>query len=156
MAEYTGASIKNISMVKASDVFINDLVSVVGTVNVTALAIAKDGVLKIGTILRTLDGGENWETLSTPAYIAGVYDDEAEVYFEGHIYKSTVAANESAPQTGDWEDLGEWGANGILKETLTETKRTSVLVLGSAKGKYLVDLDSYLKVQLFKNKLFIK
>lgn len=156
MGDYVGKSINNISMVKASDIFVNDLISVVGTVNVPTLTNPEDTVLKIGTILRTLDGGENWETLSTPAYTAGVYDDEAEVYFRGHIYKSTVDNNETAPQTANWEDLGEWGANGILKETLTETKRTSILVIGAAKGKHLVDLDSYLKEQLFKNKLFIK
>ncbi len=155
MDEYTGASIANISMVKASDVFVNDLVSIVGTVNVPA-SITAGNVLKIATILRTLDGGENWETLTTPTYVAGVYDDEAEVYLDGHIYKSNIPANETAPKTGDWEDLGEWGANGILKEPLTETKKASVLVLGSVKSKYLQNLDSHLKAQLFNNKLFTK
>lgn len=155
MNNYTGASVTNISMVKASNVFVNDVVSIVGTVNVPA-SITAGNALQIGTILRTLDGGENWETLTTPTYVAGVHADDAEVYLDGHIYKSNVPNNETAPQSGDWEDLGEWGANGILKEPLTETKKASVLVLGSAKSKYLKNLDSHLKAQLFNNKLFTK
>jgi len=78
------------------------------------------------------------------------------VYFEGHIYKSLVADNETAPNEGDWNDLGAWDANGVLYNDLTESKKTTVVVTGSVKENYLHGSDEFLVATLFKNKIIAK
>lgn len=151
---FTGSSIQNITKIKQSDVFSNIQQTVVGMVNVPVLA---DGeALALATLLTSNDGGLTWDSLTTPAYVAGTYAVDDEVYYEGHIYKNTVLDNTALPTDPSWTDLGAWDANGVLYNDLTESKKTTVVVTGEIKQKYLIGNDSFLQVALFKNKIIAK
>lgn len=152
---FTGQNVQNITKIKQSDVFIKVHQTVIGTVAVPANLPAGDA-LKMGTLLRTNDGGLTWESLTTEPYAAGTYQADEEVYHNGHIYKSLTADNVTTPNTNSWADLGAWNPNGILYTDITETKKTTIVVTGDQKGKYLHGLDEYLKAQLFTNKLLVK
>lgn len=153
---FTGANVANITKVKQSDIFKNVIQTVVGTVAVPVLA--EGEALKMGTLLSSSDGGVSWSSRTTEDYDAtnAPFALDVEVYFEGHIFKSTAAANETVPGAGDWEDLGAWDANGILYNDITENKKTTVVVTGDVISKQLTGLDEHLKITLFKNKLIVK
>lgn len=155
MKQVTGANVNNITKIRQSDVFLGESTKVVGTVNVPA-NLQEGDALKIGTLLHSSDGGDTWNT--RPALFDGTAEQDEVVYFEGHTYKSTAAdANTNLPSTGtDWDDLGEWNANGVLYNDITSTTRTTVVVTSSLKEKYLTDYDANLKATLFNNKLFVK
>jgi hypothetical protein len=151
---FKGTNVEKITKVKQSDIFLQVDQTVVGTVNVPT---ADDfEVLPMGTLLHSDDGGITWDSLTTPIYVAGVHALDTEVYHEGHIYKSTAADNETVPGAGDWDDLGVWDANGVLYIDITETRKTTVVVTGALKAKYLGGYDEFLRKQLFQNKLLIK
>ncbi|WP_320034801.1 hypothetical protein [Halarcobacter sp.] len=153
MKQYTGANVANITKIRQSDVFIGNTITVVGTVTVPTLA---DGeALKLGTLLRSLDGGLTWDV--KPATFDTSADTDDIVYYEGKTYKSTADGNANLPSTlADWENLGDWDANGILYNDITTTSKTTVVVTASAKGKYLQGFDEFLRPIMFKNKLFVK
>lgn len=151
---FTGKSIANVTKRTQSDIFIQVTQTVVGLVRVPN--IDNFEVLPMGTLLNTQDGGLTWDSLTVPTYEAGSYALDAEVYLEGHIYKSTVADNVTSPVGGDWEDLGVWDANGALYSDITESGKTTVVVTGALKEKCLGGYDEFLRTQLFKNKLILK
>jgi hypothetical protein len=155
MSTFTGKSIADITKLKQSDVFNKVDQTVVGLVSVPAGLIAGDAV-PMGTLLLTSDGGKTWSTRTTPDYAAGSYALDDEVYYEGHIFKSTAAANVTVPGVGDWTDLGAWNANGILFNDLTESKNTTVVVTGTVAKKTLSGYDEFLHVVLFNNKIIVK
>lgn len=157
MGEFTGANVQNVTKRRQGEVFTNVVQTVVGTVTVPANLSAGDA-LKMATLLTSIDGGVTWKSLETAAFSAddAPYPADAEVYFKGHIYKSDVANNANEPDVADWTDLGEWNANGVLYSDITEDKKTTVMVTGNAVAKYLIGLDDYLKVILFKNKIIAK
>lgn len=156
MAIFTGANVENITKVKQSDVFTKVDQTVVGMVTVPQAMIDADGAMPLATLLTSTDGGLTWSALTTPAFEVDSYAVDDEVYYEGHIWKSTAPTNTTTPGNGDWTDLGEWNANGVLYNDLTESKKTTVLVTGTVKEKYLVGNDSFLRVTLFNNKIIAK
>lgn len=157
MPGFIGANVADITKIKQSDVFLDGVSQkIVGLVNVPQSVIDADEVLPLGTLLRTEDGGATFSPLTVAAYEAGSFSVNDEVYFEGHIYKSTADTNTTPPTTGDWDDLGTWDANGILYNDLSESKKTTVVVTGGVKEKYLKGCDAFLKVSLFKNKILVK
>lgn len=154
----TGSSVQNITKVTQSDVFTEVQQTVVGDVTVPEAMITADGAMPLGTLLTSTDGGLTWNSLTTPAYDAAdaPYADAAQVYFEGHIFTSTVANNNTVPNAGDWTDEGAWDANGVLFNDLTESRKTTIVVTGTAKQKHLVGHDSFIQATLFKNKIIAK
>lgn len=153
MYDYEGANANKITLVKASDVFLKVTQKVVGTVTVPVLT---DGeALKLGTLLRSDDGGETWKP-RPELYEAGSFANGDTVYFEGHTFTSTADGNTNATDGADWTDNGKWNPNGVLYTDLFETGKAAVVVTGDMKGKHLGDYDSYLKTQLFDNKLLVK
>lgn len=155
MKNLTGSNIVNISLLKQSDVFTKTIQTISGVVNVPE-SLSEGDALKIGTLLKSDDAGATWNTLLAPAYAAGSFDTDEEVYFQGHIFKCDTDANTNSPDGANWTDLGAWNPNGILANHITATQKTTVVITGSAKGKHLVNLDDYLKVQLFTNKLLVR
>lgn len=155
MSNLVGKNITNITKIRQSDVFLGESTKVVGTVNIPE-NLKEGDALTIGTLLHTSDGGDSWHT--RPPLFEGTAIQDEEVYYQGHIYKSTAAEeNTNLPTTGtDWEDLGEWDVNGVLYNDITSTTKTTVIVTGSLKEKYLTDYDANLKSKMFKNKLFVK
>lgn len=151
---YTGKNIANITKVKQSDIFLQVTQTVVGTVNIPNTDNFE--VLPMATLLHSDDGGVTWDSLTTPTYEAGAHALGAEVYHEGHIFKSTTADNSTVPGAGDWDDLGVWNPNGVLYIDITETRKTTVVITGALKAKYLEGYDEFLRTQLFNNKLLIK
>ncbi|NOQ31511.1 MAG: hypothetical protein GQ570_10340 [Helicobacteraceae bacterium] len=153
----TGASIANVTKVKQSDIFSDQKQTVVGVVAISAALISAEEPLKMGTLLRSTDGGKNWEALTTASHdVASTYAVDDEVYFEGGLYKSTVVDNTTVPDVGDWDYLGIWASNGVLYNDLLESKKTTVVVSGSVKQKYLHGYDEFLRVPLFDNKILVK
>ncbi len=154
MKNVTGANVTNITKFRQSDVFIGENSKVVGTVNVPTSLVEGD-VLKIGTLLQSSDGGVTWDVKPTDFDTSANTDQE--VYFKGKVYKSTADGNTNSPDTlTDWEDLGKWNANGVLYNDITSTQKTTVVVTGSVKQKYLTGFDEFLRATLFDNKLFAK
>lgn len=154
MEDFTGANVNKITMLRQSDIFIGETTKVVGTVNVPA-SLADGDVLKIGTLLHSADGGLTWNV--KPVDFAGSADTNEEVYFNGKVYKSTTDGNNNSPDSlTDWDDLGKWDANGVLYNNITSTQKTTVVVTGSVKQKYLTGFDEFLRATLFNNKLFAK
>jgi len=152
----TGSSVQNITKINQSDVFIEIIQAVEKMVNVP-VDLAVDGVVPVGTLLSTDDGGKTFNTLTTPAHVAGTYALDDEVYYAGHIFTSGVADNTSIPLAdSNWVDNGKWNANGILWEDLTESKQARVLTTGTVNKKYLSGYDEYLEVTLFDNKILTK
>ena len=153
----TGANVQNITKRRQGEVFRNVHQTVVGTVNVPE-NLAEGDAVKIGTLLTSTDGGVTWNTRTTPDYNVdnAPFAADVEVYHQGHIYKSTTADNNTVPGAGDWEDLGEWNANGILYNDITETRKTTVVTTADVVEKHLIGSDDYLKVILFKNKIMTK
>ena len=154
--DFTGANVANVTIIKPSDIFLKVVQTFVGTVNVPQSIIDAGGALKAGTLLRSDDAGAIWDSLTTPAWQAGSYDTDVEVYHNGHIWTSDADANIEEPGVANWTDNGEWNPNGILYTDAVETKKTSVVLTGEAKEKYLTGIDAYLKIQLFNNKLIVK
>ncbi|WP_294962581.1 hypothetical protein [Sulfurimonas sp.] len=156
MSKFTGANVRDITKIKNSDVFIKVDLTVVGMVSVPQSIIDNGDALPLGTLLSSRDGGLTWTSLTAPIYETGVYVADKEVYHEGHIFKSTVADNSTVPGVGDWDDLGVWDSNGVLYNDLTESKKTTIVVTGSVKEKYLHGSDEFLRTTLFKNKIIAK
>lgn len=156
MAHFTGVSIQNVTKVKQSDVFINVQQTVVAMVTVPQTMIDVDGAMPLATLLTSTDGGVTWNPLTTTSYVAGSYDTAAEVYFEGAIYSSDVDGNLNDPSGADWTKVRDWNANGVLYNDLTESKKTTVVVTGIVKAKYLGGNDSFLQATLFNNKIIAK
>lgn len=153
MRNLTGANVANITKIKQSDVFLANTVKVVGTVDVGILE--EGNALKIGTLLHSSDGGLTWNI--KPADFNTSANVNQEVYFNGKVYKSTADDNTNIPDTlTEWEDLGKWNANGVLYNDITSTQKTTVVVLGSVRQKYLIGFDEFLRATLFNNKLFAK
>lgn len=153
---FTGQNVQNITKVKRGDIFIDVAQTVVGTVTVPQTIVDAEDALPLGTLLTSTDGGQTWNPLTTPLFEVGSYKANAEVYYKGHIYKSTKAANDSIPDVADWDDLGAWNANGVLYNDLSESKKTTVVVTGSVKENYLKGCDEFLRVTLFTNKIIAK
>jgi len=154
----TGANVQNITKHRQGEVFRNVHQTVVGTVHVPA-TLAEGEAVKLGTLLTTADGGVNWYTLETAAYdVADApFAVDAEVYYQGHTYKSLVASNSAAlTDTNSWENLGEWNANGVLYNDITADTKTTVATTCDVLAKHATGLDDYLKVILFKNKIMTK
>lgn len=157
MGGFIGANVQNVTKRRQGEVFTNVVQTVIGTVSVPSNLAIGDAV-KMGTLLSSIDGGATWNTLETAVFSVddAPYAADAEVYFEGHIYKSDVADNSNEPDVADWTDLGEWNVNGVLYNDITEDKKTTVVVTGDVVGKHLIGLDDYLKVILFRNKIITK
>ena len=153
---FKGQNVANITKVKRADVFIDVFQTVVGKVNIPQSVLDVDGALSLATVLSSTDGGITWNPLTTPAYESKAYSADEEVYYKGHIFKSKVVDNNTIPDEGDWDDLGEWNANGVLYNDLTESKKTTVVVTATVKEKYLCDYDVHMKATLFKNKIIAK
>jgi len=148
--DFIGSSVLDITKIMQSDVFKKVHQSIVGTVNVL-----ENETLKIGTLLHSADGGKTWDALRIAPFEVKEYSLDEEVYFEGHIFKST-ADNNNTPTTGDWEDLGEWNPNGILYNNISSTTKTTVAITADLISKQLHGLDEFLAIQLFNNKLLTK
>ena len=153
---FTGANVANVTKIKQSDVLLKIIGTVVGMVIVPA-TLAEGEAVPLATLLSSTDGGITWNTQTTPAFDdTAIYAVDNEVYFKGHTWKSTAADNTTVPDVGDWDDLGIWDANGILFNDITQSKKTTVVVTGDIKQKYLHGFDEFLRAQLFKNKLLVK
>lgn len=153
---FRGQNVENITKVRRSDVFTDVQQTVVGMVNIPQSILDADDALPLATVLSSNDGGATWSPLTTPAYETKAYPADEEVYYKGHIFKSKVADNNTIPDEGDWDDLGEWNANGVLYNDLTESKKTTVVVTAVVKEKYLCEYDASMKAVLFKNKIIVK
>lgn len=154
MKDLIGANAVNITKIRQSDVFIGENSKVVGTVNIPT-SLAEGEALKIGTLLHTADGGLTWNV--KPADFNASANTDQEVYFKGKVFKSTADGNTNSPDSlTEWEDLGKWNANGVLFNDITSTQKTTVVVTGSVKQKYLSGFDEFLRATLFDNKLFAK
>ncbi len=114
--------------------------------------------LALGTVLTTVDGGVNWNAQERDIWAAGSFELDAEVFHEGHAWKSLEAANtvEAGTDEAKWQDLGEFDANGILIENINAESKASVLATGDAREKYLDAYDVSMKHSLFKNKLILR
>jgi len=156
MPGFTGQNITDITKVKRSDAFTDVQQTVVGTVNVPQSIIDAGDALPLATLLTSTDGGLNWNPLTAPAYVAGTYQIGDVVYYEGSIFTNDTADNTALPTDPSWTNDGAWDANGVLYNDLTETKKTTVVVTGIVKEKYLGGSDEFLKATLFKNKIIAK
>ena len=127
---------------------------------VSGTVVVPDGVegLVFGTPLTSIDGGLNWTSQERDVWVAGESSTDDEVFHDGHSYKSLEDANSNEPVIDDpkWQHLGEFDANGILGENITETSKVSVVVTGSAREKHLVKYDGSMRPSLFKNKIILK
>jgi len=156
MPEFTGSNIADITKIKRSDVFTDVQQTVVGTVNIPQSIIDSGDALPLATLLTSTDGGLTWNPLTTPVYIAGTYQIGDIVYHEGNIFTNDTADNTALPTDPSWTNDGAWDANGVLYNDLTESKKTTVVVTGIVKEKYLGGSDEFLKATLFKNKIIAK
>lgn len=125
-----------------------------GTVSVP---VGSEGLV-FGTPLTSTDGGVNWTSQERPLWVAGEHLTDDEVFHNGHAWKSLEDANENEPITDDpkWQDLGEFDANGMLGENITETSKVSVVITGTAREKYLSNYDASMRTSLFRNKIILK
>jgi len=129
-----------------------------GTVSVPVAAEGVVAGLVFGTVLTSTDGGVNWTSQEKPLWIAGAFNADAEVFHNGHTWKSLEDANSNEPITDDpkWQDLGAFDANGVLGENITETSKVSVVITGTVREKHLVNYDDSMRTSLFRNKIILK
>jgi len=109
----------------------------------------------IGKVLTTLDGGQTFDALTNPIWVAGSYSDADTVFHNGHIFESLMDLNDVEPGTDalKWQDNGVWDANGILMENIDVTGMASILITGVAVENKLRGYDSAMRHTLFKNKI---
>lgn len=109
----------------------------------------------IGKVLRTTDGGQTFDAMTTPHWAAGEHAIDVVVYHNGHTYTSLADLNTAEPGTdaAKWQDDGVWDANGILMENIDVTSMTSILITGVAVENKLRGYDSAMRHTLFKNKI---
>ncbi len=74
----------------------------------------------------------------------------------GTILSSTDGGLTWNPFDSASDELATWDANGVLYNDLSESKKTTVVVTGIVKAKYLVGSDSLIQASLFKNKIIAK
>lgn len=124
------------------------------TVNVPVTVTEGDECF-IGKVLRTTDGGQTFDAMTTPHWVAGEYVIDVVVYHNGHTYTSLTALNTAEPGTDatKWHDDGVWDANGILMENIDVTAMASILITGVAVENKLRGYDSAMRHTLFKNKI---
>lgn len=124
------------------------------TVNVPVPVIEGDEYF-IGKVLTTLDGGQTFNALTDPVWVAGSYSDADTVFHNGHIFESLADLNVIEPGTDPlkWQDMGVWDANGILMENIDVTGMTSILITGVAVENKLRGYNSAMRHTLFKNKI---
>lgn len=124
------------------------------TVNVPVPVIEGDEYF-IGKVLTTSDGGQTFDALSDPVWVAGSYSDVNAVFHNGHIFESLADLNVTEPGTDPlkWQDMGVWDANGILMENIDATTMCAVLITGVAVENKLRGYDSAMHHTLFKNKI---
>lgn len=140
------------------EAIINKVQVVSGTVAVSPAVEGKEAGLVFGTILTSTDGGDTWTPQERPLWVAGTYVADKEVFHKGHSWKSLEDANTDEPTADNpkWQDLGEFDANGILVENITETSKVAVLITGTVREKHLVNYDNSMKKSFFKNKIILK
>ncbi len=124
------------------------------TVNVPA-TVAEGDEYFIGKVIRTTDGGQTFDAMTTPHWVAGEYAIDVVVYHNGHIYTSLAALNTAEPGTDatKWHDDGVWDANGILIENIDVTGMAAVLITGVAAEGKLRGYDATMRHALFTNKI---
>lgn len=124
------------------------------TVNVLVPVIEGDEYF-IGKVLTTLDGGQTFNALTHPIWVAGSYSDADTVFHNGHIFDSLADLNATEPGTDPlkWQDMGVWDANGILMENIDVTGMASILITGVVVENKLREYHPTMRHTLFKNKI---
>lgn len=122
------------------------------------VTVAEDATLQIGTLLITQDGGVTWETRAEPAWVDGSYDTGDKVFHNGHLWNSLIDANDVVPGSdpAKWNDLGVWGANGVLLEYAEATGKYEVMKSGYVVEKHVVGFHENMRVSLFDKSILLK